>query len=86
MIEFKEGCNKMYKTELTIIKDSPSQMVMEPTKVTMLTEFSAEQWTKKIECSGHLPSFKFGTSVILHTRCAGVYFQRRRINFKGCMQ
>ena len=63
-IEFKEGCNKMYKTELTIIKDSPSQMVMEPTKVTMLTEFSAEQWTKKIECSGHLPSFKFGTSVI----------------------
>lgn len=59
--EFNEGCNKMYKTELTIIKDSPSQMVMEPTKLTVVTELSAKQWAESVK---NLPNFKFGTSVI----------------------
>ena len=64
MIEFKEGCNKMYKTELTIIKDSPSQMVMEPTKITVVTELTAKQWAASVESVKNLPNFKFGTSVI----------------------
>ena len=63
-IEFNEGCNKMYKTELTIIKDSPSQMVMEPTKITMVTELTAKQWAASVESVKNLPNFKFGTSVI----------------------
>ena len=63
-IEFKEGCNKMYKTELTIIKDSPSQMVMEPIKITMVTNISAEQWSTSIENVENLQKFKFGTSII----------------------
>lgn len=63
-IEFNEGCNKMYKTELTIIKDSPSQMVMEPTKITMVTNLSAEQWSTSVESVKNLQKFKFGTSII----------------------
>ena len=63
-IEFKEGCNKMHKTELTIIKDSPSQMVMEPTKITMVTNLSAEQWSTSVESVKNLQKFKFGTSII----------------------
>ena len=64
MSEFKENGGDMHKIELTIIKDSPSQMVMEPTKITMTTELTAKRWAASVESVKNLQKFKFGTSII----------------------